>query len=202
MVYYIMYQGQVTGPMSKEQMMAYGVNRDTMVSADGGEWRALYTYPELMEILATASPASVGAGVQRQMGFFEAIKTVLGKYADFSGRAQRSEFWWWNLGYAIVYYAIYFVIGGVYGGDLSRFMETQDFAYYPTGMVVWLGLFNLAFLLPNLAVSVRRLHDTGRSGWWFLLNFLCCVGGIVLLVWYCQGSEEGENEYGPEPNVE
>ena len=43
MVYYIMYQGQVTGPMSKEQMMAYGVNRDTMVSADGGEWRALYT---------------------------------------------------------------------------------------------------------------------------------------------------------------
>lgn len=95
MVYYIMYNGQVTGPMNREQMFAYGVNRDTMVSADGGDWRPLYTYPELMELL------SRGAGVppqymaeQRQVSFLEAIKIGFSKYATFSGRASRSEFWW------------------------------------------------------------------------------------------------------------
>jgi len=200
MVYYIMYQGQVTGPMSKEQMLSYGVNRETMVSADGGEWRALYTYPELMEILNTAAPVT-HTGYQRQMGFGEAIRSVFSKYATFSGRAQRSEYWWWVLFYGIIYYAFASVMGFVFGDEVAS-INPSDISTLPMGLYSVLGLFQLVFLLPNLAVGVRRLHDTGRSGWWLLLSFLCCVGPIILIIWCCKPSDETENEYGPVPNVE
>ena len=56
----------------------------------------------------------------------------------------------------------------------------------------------LAVFLPSLGVAVRRLHDVGRSGWWILLAFTC-IGGIVLIVWYCMDSQPGDNQYGPNP---
>lgn len=202
MNYYIMYQGQVTGPMSKEQMMAYGVNRNTMVSAEGGEWRALYTYPELMELLASSGYGVQYGGEQRQMSLGTSIKTVLSKYACFSGRAQRSEFWWWTLVYYILSYIVSTVTYTSYADDMRLFIQTLDFGYYPFEMYSLNGLFSLVFLLPNLGVTVRRLHDTGRSGWWVLLYFLCCIGNIILLVWLCQASQDTENEYGPVPGVE
>jgi uncharacterized membrane protein YhaH (DUF805 family) len=64
------------------------------------------------------------------------------------------------------------------------------------------GLANLALLLPSLAVAARRLHDTGRSGWWLLLIFAILIGWIILIVWYCQDSNSGENKYGPSPKAE
>lgn len=197
MNYYIMYQGQVTGPMTKEQVFAYGVNRDTMISAEGGEWRPLYTYPDLMEILAAGASSGVPGGYQRQVGFGEAIKRGFSKYAVFTGRTSRSEFWWWQL--------FIFIVNTVVSSATMPFIM-QDFdptsGMLPMSWYCTNGVLSLIFFLPNLGMCIRRLHDTGRSGWWVLLNLVCCIGWIFLLVWWCQPSQEQENEYGPVPNVE
>ncbi|MBR1547445.1 MAG: DUF805 domain-containing protein [Prevotella sp.] len=104
------------------------------------------------------------------MGFFGSIKSVLGNYVNFSGRARRSEYWWWVL-FNILW--------------------------------CWIPIVNillgLAFFLPSLAVAIRRLHDTGRSGWWILLGLIPVIGGLVLLIFYCTDSQLGENQYGPNP---
>jgi uncharacterized membrane protein YhaH (DUF805 family) len=110
------------------------------------------------------------------MDFITAIKTCLSKYADFNGRARRSEFWYW--------YLFNFIVGLVLG-------------WIP--VVGW--LISIALLIPNLAVAARRLHDTGRSGWWQLLNLIPLIGAIVLIVWWAQDSHAGENEYGVNPKA-
>jgi uncharacterized membrane protein YhaH (DUF805 family) len=110
----------------------------------------------------------------------------LKKYADFSGRARRKEYWMFTL-LMIVAYVVAMVVDGVVGiGGVG-----------PYGLVTLLVL--LAFLLPSLAVTVRRLHDTNRSGWWFLIVFVPIVGGIVLLVFIVLEGTRGPNEYGPDP---
>ena len=114
------------------------------------------------------------------MGFGDAISTVFGKYATFSGRAVRSEFWFWALFTFIVLVVlniIQFAISGI-GGSLLQL------------------LFELATLIPSIAVAARRLHDTDRSGWWQLLAFIPIVGFILLLVWYCQPGTPGANRFG------
>lgn len=204
MVYYIMYRGQVTGPMNKEQIFSYPVDRETMISADGGEWRPLYTYPDLMTMLSNNRAAGCGQqqsyqGYQRQMSFGEAISTGFSKFATFTGRGSRSEFWWWQLFCFILSSAVSTV--GYMFTDTTEFIY-NPFAVYTSPAYLASGVLSLVLFLPNLGMSIRRLHDTGRSGWWVLLNFLCCIGSIILLVWYCQPSQEGENEYGPMPNVE
>ncbi len=106
------------------------------------------------------------------MGFGEAIKTCFSKYATFSGRATRAEFWWWWL----FTFLISLVIGWV-------------------PIIGW--LVTLAFIIPNLAVAWRRLHDTGRAGGWWFLGLIPLVGAIILIVWYCQKSEPQDNRFGP-----
>ena len=116
------------------------------------------------------------------MPMIESVKTVLSKYVDFSGRARRSEFWWYFLCYAIV------------SGVLSSVYQATQ-----SGIVAGLsGIVSLGLLLPTLAVHVRRLHDVGRSGWWLLLD-LTCIGGIVILIWEIMDSQPGDNQYGPNP---
>jgi uncharacterized membrane protein YhaH (DUF805 family) len=108
------------------------------------------------------------------MDFLTAIKTCFSKYATFEGRARRSEFWYWFL--------FTFVLGLVVG-------------WIPVvGWIVSLGL-----LCPNIAVEVRRLHDTGRSGWWWFLCLIPIIGVIALLVICATDSKPGSNEYGPNP---
>jgi uncharacterized membrane protein YhaH (DUF805 family) len=114
------------------------------------------------------------------MGFADAIKTCFSKYVDFSGRARRSEFWFWILFDALVSIAVT-ILDSVLGSEQLIYRLTE-----------------LALFLPGLAVAIRRLHDTGRSGWWILLVFAIIVGWIMLLVWFCQDSE-GDNQYGPNP---
>ena len=104
------------------------------------------------------------------MGFFGAIKSVLGNYANFSGRARRSEYWWW-----VVF--------------------TLLWSWIPPLNLLLL----LVFFIPALAVCVRRLHDTGRTGWWILISLIPILGGLVLLIFYCIDSQPGENQYGPNP---
>jgi len=114
------------------------------------------------------------------MGFADAVRSVFSKYVVFSGRARRSEFWWFSL-FLLIVYIIVAAIDAAIGNSVLL-------------VIVW-----LATLLPSLAVTVRRLHDTGRSGWWFFITLIPLVGGIILLVFECQDSQPGSNAYGPSP---
>lgn len=130
------------------------------------------------------------------MGFGQSISTCLSKYATFSGRARRSEYWWFVLFYVILT-IIAEILDSLFGTRI-RFDHSTDTTYvYNVGWiqtVVW-----LAFLLPFISVQVRRLHDIGRSGWWWWLNIICCIGGIILFVFYLLDSQPGDNQYGPNP---
>jgi uncharacterized membrane protein YhaH (DUF805 family) len=103
------------------------------------------------------------------MGFLEAIKTCFSKYATFSGRARRSEFWWFVL--------LNFILGWI-----------------PVINMIW----GLVVLIPSIAVGVRRLHDTGRSGWWYLLC-LIPIANLVLIYFFICDSQPGANQYGENP---
>jgi serine/threonine protein kinase len=123
----------------------------------------------------------------RQMGFGEAVSACLGKYATFSGRARRSEYWWWTLFVVLVSFGVAVTLGLMFHSS-------------PRSIVPPLvsNLVSLAMLLPGLAVSIRRLHDTGRSGWWSLIS-LTIVGAIPLFVWYCKPGDREPNRYGEPP---
>ena len=119
------------------------------------------------------------------MSFMEAVKTCFSKYVDFTGRAPRSEFWWWVLFVIIVSVVLNIIDYGVLGADPAA-----------GGIAVLSSLWSLATLLPGLAVSVRRLHDTDRSGWWILIAFVPIIGFLVLLYFYIQNGTEGQNRFG------
>lgn len=110
---------------------------------------------------------------------------VLKNYATFSGRASRSELWF----FVLINFIMVVVLSVV---------EHMAGLVSDSGQGILSGIYALAVLIPGLAVQVRRLHDTGKSGWWWLLAFTC-VGAIVLLIFYVQDSSPGENKYGPNP---
>lgn len=109
---------------------------------------------------------------------------VIRKYAVFNGRAARPEFWWFVL-YNLIIAAVINLVAGIIVGRSS-------------GQVVG-DLYSLAVLLPSLGVGIRRLHDTNRTGWWYLLVFLPIIGWIVLIVFLAMASDPGSNNYGPNP---
>lgn len=122
---------------------------------------------------------------QRQVTFKEAVLNALqNNYCNFSGRASRSDFWWFEL----FCWIVSFIIGIV-------------FCWSANAMNIASGIVSLALLLPTLGLAVRRLHDTGRSSWWLFLSFIPLVGIIILIVWWCQDSQMEENQYGPVPNM-
>ena len=110
--------------------------------------------------------------------FIEALK----KYAVFTGRSRRKEYWYFFLFNILIAIALGIVDGVVGSSPLFG------------------GLYSLAILIPGIAVSIRRLHDVGKSGWWLLLGFVPLVG-LVLLYFMVQDSQPGGNEYGPNPKV-
>ena len=112
---------------------------------------------------------------------------VLKKYALFSGRARRKEYWFFVLFNIIISIALA-VIDGVTGSFSPE-----------AGMGLLGGIYTLAVLIPGIAVSVRRLHDTERSGWWLLIALVPLIGAIVLLVFMVQDSKPGQNQYGANP---
>ena len=107
---------------------------------------------------------------------------VLQKYAVFNGRANRPEYWWFTLTSIIISVVLAIVSYALIGDDNNII-----------GLV-----YGLAVLLPSLGVSVRRLHDTGRSGWWILVGLIPFIGWIVLIVFMATKSNEDENQYGPQ----
>ena len=118
------------------------------------------------------------------MGFMDAVRTCLSKFTTISGRARRAEFWWFTL---------FAVILGLIATGLDIML----------GMGSSFGLFNiivsLGLLLPNFCVTVRRLHDQDRSGWWILVALVPAIGAIILLVFMILRGTEGDNRFGPDP---
>lgn len=190
------------GPFTEEEMRVFvrqgRVRSDTLVWCDGmTDWMPLHLSKGAALLLAAedtvlqavppmprgafSDSASVadGGGPGRPMAFFEAISSCFSKYVQFSGRASRSEFW---------YFILFYLLCGLVAGALEGSGSTRGGA---VGLIV-----GLVFLLPNLAVAVRRLHDTDRSGWWLLICLVPVVGVIILLVFYCLAPTPGRNRFG------
>jgi uncharacterized membrane protein YhaH (DUF805 family) len=115
------------------------------------------------------------------MNFVEAIQSGFSNYVNFSGRAQRSAYWWWALFYFIVLIVAEILDSVIFGSPVLYLIIT------------------LALLLPTIALGVRRLHDTDRSGWWLLIAFIPLIGAIVLIVFFVQKGTTGPNRFGPDP---
>jgi uncharacterized membrane protein YhaH (DUF805 family) len=113
--------------------------------------------------------------------FSEAIKSGFDHYVTFSGRASRAAYWWWFLFVILV--------------EIAANIIDAIFGSYP----LFIGIVGLGLLLPGLSVSIRRLHDTNRTGWWVLISIIPIIGFIVLLIFYLQQSDPGDNDYGPPP---
>jgi len=109
------------------------------------------------------------------MDFQTAVRTGLSKYVDFNGRAARAEYWWF-----VLFQALAVVAAGI----------LDIFVGFLQPLVI------LGLLVPGIAVTVRRLHDTDRSGWWFLISFVPLVGIVVLLVFLVARGTDGENRFG------
>ena len=112
----------------------------------------------------------------QSVSFIEAVKLFFVRYVDFKGRSRRSEYWWASL-------AI-----GLLGSVISATVPTLA------------GIWSLIVLIPSIAISVRRLHDIGKSGWWYLINLIPLVGQILIIVWACKDSTE-DNQWGPNPKA-
>ncbi len=109
------------------------------------------------------------------------VKAVFSKYAEFAGRARRSEYW---------YFALFNFLVAVGLSLLGLVSDLFSIPYY---------LYSLAAFIPGLAVAVRRMHDIGKSGWWLLIAFIPLIGAIVLLVWMATEGNAGVNQYGDDP---
>jgi uncharacterized membrane protein YhaH (DUF805 family) len=116
--------------------------------------------------------------------FIQALK----KYADFKGRARRKEFWM-----DILFYIIIMVVLGIVDGIIGASMGG--------GIGILTLIYLLAMLVPTLAVTVRRLHDIGKSGWWYFITLVPLIGGIWLIVLLVTDSQPGTNAWGPNPKA-
>ncbi len=159
------------------------------------------------------------------MSFTEAVKTCFSKYVTFSGRARRSEHWYFFLFITLIQLVLYIWlmtgIMGPMGEFIQRGGDPQDveaikeifFGAITSPACIALIAFSLATLLPIIAVQIRRMHDTGRSGWWSMtywggnllsvfVPFASLVGAIWFIYLACQDSQPGDNVYGPNPKGE
>ena len=124
------------------------------------------------------------------MSFGEAIRRVFSHYADFNGRSRRSEYW---------YFTLMNICLSLVVAVLRRSLGPNSSLYTLISGVY--GVYTLGVLIPGLAVGCRRLHDIGKSGWFLLLNLIPFFGQVVLIVWLCQDSSPGSNQYGEYPKA-
>ena len=126
------------------------------------------------------------------MGLAEAVKSFWSNYSKFKGRSRRSEYWWIQLFLVLTNLAVAAIDLVLMNGDVERFIANGG------GGIVGL-IWILVTIVPALAVLVRRLHDTGKTGWWALIGIVPLVGGIVLLVFTVLDSDSGGNKFGESP---
>lgn len=129
-----------------------------------------------------------------------AYKSMFKKYAQFNGRSRRSEYWLAGLVNCIIIIALYLIILIPLTIGTANHSEPTDLHFVLTGLggLLFFAYF-IAVFVPSLALSVRRLHDTGRSGWFLLLNLIPYVGGLIIFIFNVLDSQPGENQYGPNP---
>lgn len=128
------------------------------------------------------------------MTFAEAVRSCLSNYATFSGRARRAEYWWFVLFSLLIQIAAAILDGGIWSARLGMGGGMMWGGGGPIQGLAWLAL-----LLPQIAVAARRLHDTGRSGWWLLIGLVPMIGLIVILVFMLLPGDRGANAHGPDP---
>ena len=114
------------------------------------------------------------------------LKVVKDNYANFNGRARRKEYWMFILFNMLIYLTLQIVVGMI----------------SPEATLVAVGLYALAVLVPSIAVAVRRLHDTGKSGWWYFIALIPLIGQIWLLVLFVTDGNKGANEFGEDPKAD
>ena len=141
--------------------------------------------------VSLGQPAASGTGLRTaelsMVNFSDAIKLGFKNKVKFSGRSTRAEFWWFYLFSILGFYGLMIILGAVAG--ISGSLVPLLIGYVAAILI---------FGIPQLALSSRRLHDAGRSAWWFLIA-LIPFGGIVLLIWWIQKGDSGPNKYGPDP---
>jgi uncharacterized membrane protein YhaH (DUF805 family) len=120
------------------------------------------------------------------IGFIDAIKRGFAKYATFTGRASLGEYWWWVLFVGLSYMVLGLLVNLTDGGG-------TQLGFF--GVVALLGY--LATIIPSIAVAVRRLHDVGRSGWWFLITFIPFIGSLILFIFLVTSTTPTAAQYGP-----
>ncbi len=128
--------------------------------------------------------------MEKEPSVWEYMIMPLKKYSDFKGRSRRKEYWYFTLLMIIIIVPLAFTFG-----VLSE-SGNEEIGMIPIGILV---LFVLALFVPSLAVTVRRLHDTGRSGWWYLVSLIPYVGNLILIIFTVQDSKPGSNQWGPNP---
>jgi uncharacterized membrane protein YhaH (DUF805 family) len=109
---------------------------------------------------------------------------ALKNYAGFEGRARRKEYWMFGLFNVLI------------GSALLLLMAVSE------SLLILAVIYYLGILVPSLAVTIRRLHDIGKSGWWILINFVPFVGGLILLIFTCLDSQTNDNQFGPSPKTQ
>ena len=137
------------------------------------------------KVIGKRIAAGLQPGAKKPMNWY---LTVWKRYAEFSGRSRRKEFWMFTLIQSLIMIAFFAAVA-------VSAMQSRRLALALDLLVI---LYSLAAIIPNLAVSVRRLHDHGKSGWWLLIS-LIPLGGLVILVFDCLDSDPADNEYGPCP---
>ena len=206
MKYYLMNNGsQQSGPFELNELLGNGLTPQSYVwNETMSNWLPAMQVPEVAAMLNTQQSPSMPVNNAKEVGFTDALRICFKKYATFTGRARRSEFWWFYLWFLI-------------------------FSLFTCGLAA------IVLLIPFISVTFRRLHDTGRSGWWWGVGALCntiyyviyyinlfsaisdygippalsvfdiaysivsLVYGIVIFVFLVQDSHAGVNKYGPSP---
>lgn len=169
-----------------EQGVSRGNIRQTLLDAGWGEQdveEALTTVLDLGGQNNAASTSNSG-----HISPMEHFLNVFRKYAVFSGRAQRAEYWYFVL-FSFIIQIVLSIIDGII------------FSKIGISIGVLSDLYVLAVLIPEIAVGVRRLHDIGKSGWMILISFIPIIGSLWLLILFVQDSEKGTNKYGPNPKA-
>lgn len=177
---------QQLGPVPEseiQQLLAEGViNARSYVWTDGMESWALLGDTRLAVYLGNPAGDQFSQSDSNApplvTGPAEAVRVCFQKYAGFTGRAARPEYW---------YFILMMVIGSLIAGLVDSILGSEFISL----------LFSLGILVPQIAVGVRRLHDTDRTGWWLLIGLIPLIGAIVLIVMFCQRGTPGANRFGP-----
>ncbi len=154
------------------------------------------------EASSSVYSAYIPSATIESFNLFSALDSMFKKYATFSGRSRRQEYWLAGLVNYLLLLVWIFVVGPMIAGSIISFGGFGIRHHFVVGITFWLlamGIYALLLIIPSLALTVRRLHDTGRSGLWWFIQLIPYVGSIILFVLMCIDGTPGSNQYGFDP---